>query len=94
MSHPETLQFQAMPGLRKKLEAEASRLNLMLRTYIMHMDVRLTLDRHAARLARHVREVFGQHGETAATIAEARAAIPLIAHIESRIVEDDMGHEW
>jgi hypothetical protein len=70
MSATETIQFQATPELRKQLEAEAARLNLALPAYIMYLHARLSPDRDAARLDRHVREVFGKHGELIRRLAK------------------------
>jgi hypothetical protein len=63
MRPTETIQFEATPELRKQLESEAARLNLSLPAYIQYLHARLAPGRDAARLDRHVREVFGKHGE-------------------------------
>ncbi|HEY8665387.1 MAG TPA: hypothetical protein VIL86_01920 [Tepidisphaeraceae bacterium] len=59
----ETIQFQATPELRQQLEAEAKRLNLSLSAYILFLHERMAPGRDTSRLNRHVREVFGKHGE-------------------------------
>lgn len=63
MSTSETIQLQTTPQFRAQLEAEAAQLNLSLSAYILYLHDRLRPDADAARLDRHVREVFGKHGE-------------------------------
>ena len=70
MSASETIQFQATPELREQLEAEASRLKLSLSAYILYLHARLAPDRDADRLDRHVREVFGKHGDLMRRLAK------------------------
>lgn len=70
MTQTETVQFEATPQLREQLEAEAARLNLSLSAYILYMHARLSPGRDAARLDRHVREVFGKHGELIRRLAK------------------------
>ena len=62
MAATETIQFQATPLFRQQIEAEAAKLNLSLSAYLMYLRERLAPGRDAARLDRHVREVFGKHG--------------------------------
>jgi len=63
MSATETIQLQVTSELRRQLEAEAARLKLSLSAYILYLHARLVPGGDAARLDRHVREVFGKHGE-------------------------------
>jgi hypothetical protein len=70
MSTTETMQFQVTPALRKQLESEAARLNLSLSAYILYLHARLRPGVDAARLDRHVREVFGKHGELIRRLAK------------------------
>lgn len=70
MAPTETIQFQATPYFRRQLEAEASRLNLSLSAYIQYLHARLSPGRDWARLDRHVREVFGKHGELIRRLAK------------------------
>ena len=70
MQQVETIQFQATPQFRQQLEAEANRLKLSLSAYIMYLHARLSPDADAARLDRHVREVFGKHGELIRRLAK------------------------
>lgn len=66
----ETIHFQATPEFRQKLEAEAAGLKLSLSAYILYMHARLSLGGESARLDRHVREVFGKHGELIRRLAK------------------------
>jgi hypothetical protein len=70
MPHTETIQFQASPELRRQLESEAARLNLSLSAYIIYLHARAAPGRDSARLDRHVREVFGRHGELIRRLAK------------------------
>lgn len=70
MPLPETIQFQATPELRRRLEAEAGRLKLSLSAYILYLYERMAPGGEAARLDRHVREVFGKHGELVRRLAK------------------------
>ena len=63
MSATETIQFQATPDLRRQLESEAAKLNLSLSAYILYLHARAASSDDPARLDRHVREVFGKHGD-------------------------------
>ncbi len=56
--------------MRRQLEADAVRLNLSVSAYIMYLQLRLTPGREQARLDRHVREVFGQHGDLMRRLAK------------------------
>lgn len=66
----ETVQFQATPQLRRQLEAEAARLNLSLSAYILYLHDRAAAGKDALRFDRHVREVFGRHGELMRRLAK------------------------
>jgi hypothetical protein len=70
MSASETIQFQATPLLRQQLEDEAARLNLSLSAYILYLHARLSPGTDAERLDRHVREVFGKHGDLMRRLAK------------------------
>jgi hypothetical protein len=70
MSLSETIQFQATPELRRQIEDEAQKLNLSISAYILYLHARLRPGVDAARLDRHVREVFGQHGELIRRLAK------------------------
>jgi hypothetical protein len=70
MSATETIQLQATPRLRQQLETEAARLNLSLSAYILYLHERLTPNQDASRLDRHVREVFGKHGDLMRRLAK------------------------
>ena len=66
----ETIQFQATTGLRQQLETEAARLNLSLSAYVLYLHKRLSPGRDVARFDRHVREVFGKHGQLMRKLAK------------------------
>ncbi|MEK6674042.1 MAG: hypothetical protein AABZ47_00135 [Planctomycetota bacterium] len=70
MSATETIQIPVTAEFRRQLDAEAGRLNLSLSAYIHYLHARLTPGRDAARLDRHVREVFGKHGELIRRLAK------------------------
>jgi hypothetical protein len=70
MSASETVQFQATPELRRQLEEEASRLKLSLSAYILYLHARLAPGGDADRLDRHVREIFGKHGDLMRRLAK------------------------
>ncbi len=70
MAATETIQFQATPELRQQLETEAARLNLTLSAYILMLHARMMPGRDASRFDRHVREVFGKHGELIRRLAK------------------------
>ena len=65
-----TIEIQASPRLREELEREAAEMNLSLSTYIYYLHERLASDRDPDRLDRHVREVFGRHGELIRRLAK------------------------
>jgi hypothetical protein len=70
MAATETIQFQATPDFRRQLDAEAARLNLSLSAYILFLHARMMPGGDAARLDRHVREVFGKHGQLMRRLAK------------------------
>jgi hypothetical protein len=70
MSTLETVQFQATPEFRHQLESEAAKLNLSLSAYILYLRERLSPGVDPERLDRHVREVFGRHGELMRRLAK------------------------
>lgn len=70
MASSETIQIQTTPQLRAQLLAEAARLNLSLSAYILYLHERLTPGVDAGRLDRHVREVFGTHGDLIRRLAQ------------------------
>jgi hypothetical protein len=70
MPPSETIQFQATPQLRRQLEAEASRLKLSMSAYILYLHERAAGGRDVVRFDRHVREVFGKHGELMRRLAK------------------------
>jgi len=72
MSKPsETLQFQVSADDKRRFEDEAKRLNLSPAAYFKYLLSRTALPpEEAARLDRHVREVFGKHGELIRRLAK------------------------
>jgi hypothetical protein len=70
MDQTETVQFQTTPDFRKQLESEALRLHLSLSAYILYLHARIAPGVDAARLDRHVREVFGKHGDLMRRLAK------------------------
>jgi hypothetical protein len=70
MSATETVQFQATPEFRRQLEAEAAKLHLSLSAYILYLQTRVASGKDLGRLDRHVREVFGKHGELMRRLAK------------------------
>ena len=70
MSTTEIIQYEATPEFRRQLEAEAAKLNLSLSAYIKYLYARLSPGCDSARLDRHVREVFGKHGELMRRLAK------------------------
>jgi hypothetical protein len=70
MSSSETVQFQATPELRRQLDAEAAKLNLSLSAYILYLHSRIAQGRDGARFDRHIREVFGKHGDLMRRLAK------------------------
>lgn len=70
MGATEIVQFDTTPEFRRQLEADAAKLNLSLSAYIHYLHARLSLGRDWARLDRHVREVFGKHGELMRRLAK------------------------
>lgn len=70
MGLTETIQLQATPEFRQQIESEAARLKLSLSAYILYLHARLTPGGDAARLDRHIREVFGKHGDLIRRLAK------------------------
>ncbi len=70
MPSTETIQLQATPEFRRQLESEAARLHLSLSAYILYLHARLDPAHDAARLDRHVKEIFGKHGELIRRLAK------------------------
>ncbi len=69
MPATETIQLQVTPEFRQQLESQAAKLNLSVSAYILYLHTRLS-DPDPARLDRHVREVFGKHGELMRRLAK------------------------
>lgn len=63
MSTLETIQFPATPELRKTLEEAAAKLNLSFSAYLLYLHARVQPGVDSARVDRHVRDVFGKHGD-------------------------------
>jgi len=70
MASTETIQFQATPGFRQQIEGEAAKLNLSLSAYVLYLHARLSPGCDSPRLDRHVREVFGKHGQLMRRLAK------------------------
>lgn len=66
----ETIQFQATPEFKQQLETESSKLKLSLSAYILYLHERRLPGREVSRFDRHVREVFGKHGELMRRLAK------------------------
>ena len=62
MAQTETIQFQTTADFSKQLQSEAKKLHLSLSAYILYLHARIAPGYDAARLDRHVHEVFGKHG--------------------------------
>ncbi len=63
MATIDNIQFPATAEFKRAVEAEAAKLNLSLSAYFLYLYSRQKQGQDAARLDRHVREVFGKHGE-------------------------------
>jgi len=70
MPASETIQFQGTKELRQRLETEAAKLHLSLSAYILYLHNRTLTSQEPGRLDRHVREVFGKHGELMRRLAK------------------------
>lgn len=70
MRSTETIEFQATPEFRQRLEQEAAKLNLSISAYILYLYARISPGQDSARLDRHVREVFGKHGDLMRKLAK------------------------
>ena len=58
------------PESRRRIEAEAAKLNLSVSAYLLYLRMRKAPGADAERLDRHVREVFGKHGELMRRLAK------------------------
>lgn len=70
MATTETLQFEVTPDVRKRFEAAAAKLNLSPSAYFLYLQSRMEPGCDVNRLDRHVREVFGKHGELMRRLAK------------------------
>lgn len=70
MSLTEKLQLDVTPELRQQLETDAAKLNLSVSAYVVYLYARRHPGRDAARLDRHVQQVFGKHGELMRRLAK------------------------
>jgi hypothetical protein len=70
MPGTEIIQIQATPEFRQRMEAEAARLNLSLSAYFLYLQMRTVPGQDTARLDRHIREVFGRHGDLIRRLAK------------------------
>jgi hypothetical protein len=70
MSGTEIIQIEATPEFRQRMESEAARLNLSLSAYFLYLSMRSTPGQDAARLDRHVHDVFGRHGDLIRRLAK------------------------
>ena len=70
MALTETIQFQATPELKQQLENGSNKLKLSISAYILYLHERTLPGREPARFDRHVREVFGKHGELMRRLAK------------------------
>jgi len=70
MAGTETIQFKVSPAMRQELETEAARLNLSMAAYIRYLHLRRSPGVDTGRLDRHVREIFGKHGDIMRRLAE------------------------
>lgn len=66
----ETIQFQATPEFRREFEAEASKLHLSLSAHNLYLHTRMAAGQDGTKLDRHVREVFGTHGDLMRRLAK------------------------
>ncbi len=67
---PVTFEVTATEEFKRTIEAEADELNLSVSAYILYLRERLKPNCDAARLDRHVREIFGKHGELMRRLAK------------------------
>jgi hypothetical protein len=70
MSGTETIQIEATPEFRKQMETEAAELHLSMSAYILYLHARLAPAQDTSRFDRHVREVFGSHGDLMRRLAK------------------------
>jgi hypothetical protein len=66
----EQLTILTTPEDKQRFEAEATRLNLTPAAYLHYLLVRQSAAVDPERLARHVQEVFGKHGELMRRLAK------------------------
>jgi hypothetical protein len=70
MTSNETIEISVTPEFRGQLEGHAARLNLSVSAYVLYLHARFAPGVNAARLDRHVRAVFGRHGELMRRLAQ------------------------
>ncbi|MCR4315143.1 MAG: hypothetical protein NUW37_02210 [Planctomycetes bacterium] len=70
MSTTETINIEVTPDFHKQLVEQAARLNLTLGAYILYLHERLSPNCDSERLDRHMREVFGKHGDLIRRLAK------------------------
>jgi hypothetical protein len=70
MPATDTIRFQVTPDFHRQIEAEARRLNLSISAYFRYLHSRLSLAVATPRFDRHVREVFGKHGDLMRRLAK------------------------
>lgn len=66
----ETIQFSVSDSTKKQFEEGARRLNLSPEAYFAYLVERTRPGTDVARLDRHMREVFGKHGELMRRLAK------------------------
>jgi hypothetical protein len=66
----ESIQIEATPEFRRELESEAAKLHLSLSAYVLYLHSRTLPNSDMERLDRHVRDVFGKHGELMRRLAK------------------------
>ena len=70
MGRLETIQFEATPEFRRRVELEAARLHMSLSAYFAYLEERARLGAETGRFDRHVDEVFGKHGDLMRRLAK------------------------
>lgn len=70
MSASEIIQIHATPEFRQRIEADVTKLNLSLSTSILYLRSRVAPEQDTARFDRHVKEVFGHHGDLMRRLAK------------------------
>lgn len=66
----ETIQIPASADVKRLFEESAKQLNLSLEAYLAYLMSRAQAGVDSARFDRHVREVFGKHGELIRRLAK------------------------